>query len=351
MEELDESIRAAFAQVEVAVAPPGDLFEAPDSGADLIVDPEGAALGLWVKHAAVVNDQQATRLVHEHENLIAMAAGARTVAILFVVADQVTRTARRVLTQAGAGYLDRRGHLGLHAPGLIVEVDIEPQIRQVGRRDPLSGNVGLEVAAALLTAPERRPAVRQLSRELGRSVSTVSEVLAGLREDRYIDERNTVSGTRLFWELAERWPGDGDYLVEAPRPGRDSSMELLKFEFNRVGEVPGWALRGPAAASVLGAPVAVRADQPLDFFVPNATIAHRARRLLGAATSVDVAGCSVAVAPVPAACMARFDPPENYFEFPTTHPLFVALDLAQDAGRGREVLSDWTPSGPWARVW
>jgi hypothetical protein len=351
VEDLDEAIEAAFAQADVAVASPGDLFETSDPGVDLIVDPEGAALEMSVKRAAVVNDQLATRLVLENERRSVPAADRRSTTILFVVADQVTRTARRFLTQAGAGYLDRRGHLGLHAPGLIIEVDIEPQVRQVGRRNPLSGKVGLEVAAALLMAPDRRTAVRQLSRELNRSASTVSDVLTGLRDARYIDDRNTVSGTRLFWELAERWPGDGEYLIEAPRlTGHEPLMEPLRLGFDQVGKAPGWALRGSAAASVLGAPVAVRADQPLDFFVPDATIVHRARRLLGAAPSADTARCSVAVAPVPAVCMARFDPPENYFEWPTTHPLFVALDLAQDPGRGHEVLRDWTPSGT-PRVW
>jgi hypothetical protein len=37
---------------------------------------------------------------------------------------------------------------------------------------------------------------------------------------------------------------------------------------------------------------------------------------------------------------------------PTTHPLFLALELAQDAARGREILDQWTPVDPEIhRVW
>jgi hypothetical protein len=31
--------------------------------------------------------------------------------------------------------------------------------------------------------------------------------------------------------------------------------------------------------------------------------------------------------------------------------VFVALDLAQDVGRGREILAAWTPDSRWSRVW
>ena len=31
---------------------------------------------------------------------------------------------------------------------------------------------------------------------------------------------------------------------------------------------------------------------------------------------------------------------------PTAHPLFLALDLAQDPGRGREILDQWQPQHP-----
>jgi hypothetical protein len=350
VEDLEAVIRASFAQVDISVVLPGAMYSNPDPEVDLVIDPEGAALQLCVKRVAFVNDPLAERLASESQRLMRSIASAGVATVLFVVADQITRSARRVLTHSGVGYLDLRGHLGLHAPGLIVEAHVDPQQRRSARRDPLIGNVGQEVAAALLMDPERRPGVRELARELKRSVSTVSDVLSGLREGRYVDEGSTVSGTRLFWALADHWSSENEYLLEAPPSGQSDLAAPLRFGFDEVGAGPGWALRGTAAAAVLGAPVAVRADQPLDFFVPDTAIVNRARRLLGPAPSAELARCSVAAAPVPAACTARIEAMGSYFEWPTTHPLFVALDLAQDAGRGQEILRDWIPKG-WARVW
>jgi hypothetical protein len=54
---------------------------------------------------------------------------------------------------------------------------------------------------------------------------------------------------------------------------------------------------------------------------------------------------------VPAAVRRRVDLDKSPVEWPLAHPLFVALDLAQDVGRGREVLDRWTPDTRWPRVW
>ncbi|TCC29443.1 transcriptional regulator [Kribbella speibonae] len=349
MDELEMVVRDAFAHVDVDVMPPEMVHGEPDRGVDLVIEPDGAAVSLQIKRAAFVNDQVAHRFVVDGQRLLKQSMQTGTSSIVFVVADQVTRTARTELARANVGYLDLRGRLSLHAPGLIIEADVDPRERRAGRRDPLNGKAGRELAAALLMDPERKPAVRTLSRELNRSVSTVSEVLSAFRESRYI-EGDAVSGQRLFWALADRWSADIEYLLEPPSPGQGPLVAPLGLGLDQVGDGPGWALRGTAAASALGAPVAVRADQPLDFYVPDATTVHRARRLLGTAPSADLARCTVAVAPVPAACTSRTEPPDNYFEWPTTHPLFVALDLAQDVGRGQEILGDWTPRD-WPRVW
>ena len=60
---------------------------------------------------------------------------------------------------------------------------------------------------------------------------------------------------------------------------------------------------------------------------------------------------TVRVAPVPAVVKNRVDLDANPTEWPLAHPLFVALDLAQDVDRGREILSTWTPNEGWTRVW
>jgi hypothetical protein len=73
--------------------------------------------------------------------------------------------------------------------------------------------------------------------------------------------------------------------------------------------------------------------------------------LPGRGSSRSQARCAVRVAPVRAACSHRVDLMNNPFEWPLAHPVFVALDLAQDAGRGREILNAWAPPERWARVW
>lgn len=78
---------------------------------------------------------------------------------------------------------------------------------------------------------------------------------------------------------------------------------------------------------------------------------RRATTLLGGAESVANALATVRVAPVPSVVQQRVDPDINPGAWPPAHPLFVALDLAQDVGRGREILDAWTPEARWARVW
>lgn len=58
------------------------------------------------------------------------------------------------------------------------------------------------------------------------------------------------------------------------------------------------------------------------------------------------------VAPVPIICSRRVDAAGWADQvWPLALPLFVALDLAQDPGRGREVLDGWTSDHAGRRVW
>jgi hypothetical protein len=127
-------------------------------------------------------------------------------------------------------------------------------------------------------------------------------------------------------------------------------MKPLHLGLDNVEASTGWALTDSAAAVAYDAPLAVRADQLLDFFVPDQATQRRATALLGAAPSSSQARCAVRIAPVPAACSQRVDVAAP-FDWPLAHPLFVALDLAQDSGRGREILEAWTPPQRWTRVW
>ena len=86
-----------------------------------------------------------------------------------------------------------------------------------------------------------------------------------------------------------------------------------------------------------------------EFFVPDATVLRRAAALLGNATATSAAKAIIREAPVPAVVKSRTAAETS--GWPLAHPLFVALDLAQDEGRGREILNAWTPEGDWDRVW
>jgi hypothetical protein len=153
---------------------------------------------------------------------------------------------------------------------------------------------------------------------------------------------------------AWKWPPPAKrvHLARLPMPGGDATItQPLRLGLENAESTVGWALTDSAAAAVYGAPIAVRTGQFLDFYVPDQVTLRRASTLLGPVSSSAQARCAVRVAPVRAACGRRVDLATNPFEWPLAHPVFVALDLAQDAGRGREILGAWTPADRWARVW
>ncbi len=329
----------ALAQLGVRAQQTASL---PDRGIDLVLEP--GATGVQVKRRALVTDEVARRLLAE--------TPPEPGSVLLVVADRVTESARRLLTRHRAGYYDLRGHLALRTGGVVIDADVAPVSGRAERAHPLSGKAGLEVATALLMEPASGFAVRELARRLGRSPSTVSEVLAALRRDGLIDDRHRVEGTGLFWQVADRWPATRVYLARLPAPGEDATFTgPLRLGLDDAETTAGWALADSAAAVVYSAPLAVRTGQLLDFYVPDLATVRRATALLGSASSRQQARCAVRAAPVPAVCARRIDLPANPFGWPLAHPVFVALDLAQDTGRGREILDAWTPPPRWARVW
>jgi DNA-binding transcriptional ArsR family regulator len=328
----------ALAQLGVQARP---VVGTPDEGIDLVMEPGGVPV--QVKHRVLVTDEVARRLLIERLG--------PSDSLLLVVGDRVTETARRLLIEHRAGYYDLRGHLALRSASVVIDADVEPLSERAERTHALSGAAGLEVATALLMEPTAGAAVRELARRLGRSASTVSEVLSALRGSGLVDDRHRVEGTELFWQVADRWPAKRVYLARLPMPGSDATItQPLRLGLDDAENTTGWALTDSAAAAVYGAPLAMRTDQLQDFYLPDHVTVRRATTLLGA-SSPSQARCAVRVAPVRAACSRRVDLVNNPFEWPLAHPVFVALDLALDAGRGREILSAWTPAERWARVW
>ena len=310
-----------------------------ESGPDLVL-PDGTVLE--IKRRALYTEDDVERLV----------AGAQMIhhAKLFVVADRITDSARRALVRNGVGYLDLRGHLALRAPGLVIDSRIAPLSARSSRKDPLSGKVGLEVATLILLQRSEGSSVREMARSLERAPSTVSEVTSGLRASEVIDEKNRPVGDSLFWLVADKWPVERTYLRGLPpQSSADRIADSLRMGLAFPEQTAGWAATDSAAALSYGAPVALRSDHLVDFYVPDRISVSRAITLLGQASGLKDARCSVRKAPVPAACRMRTI--DQSSSWPLAQPLFVALDLAQDKGRGREILDAWEPPAGAARVW
>lgn len=327
----------AFAHVGVDVRLP--VVAGPVS-ADLEIDLDDASVQVRLVRRSLVDAAVAERL---------LADSSESDGLVLIVGDRVTDDARRKILAARAGYLDLRGHLGLRARGIVVNAEVPPIKQQRDRQDALAGHAGLEVAAHLLLSPHEPVAVRALARDIGRSPSTVSEVLSALRRDGLVDNANAIVDTALFWRLAERWPHKRTFVAAVPADADHVVTRALRLGLEDI-EAPGWALTDTAAAAAYGAPVAFRAGQQLDFLVPDDAVLQRAIRLLGVTNSAEKVTASLRVAPVPAAVRPRIDF-GGPGDWPLAHPLFVALDLAQDTGRGREILDAWTPDERWTRVW
>jgi hypothetical protein len=306
-----------------------------------VLGPHGGATPLELKRRSLVDEEVARRLLAEAPS------AARS---LLVVADRVTDAARKILTEGGVGYLDLRGRLALRTEQIVINADVPPVKERAERADALAGKAGLEVATALLLHPERPVAVRELARDLDRAPSTVSAVLTALRRDGLLDNANALTGTDLFWRVAERWPGHRSPLAQPPFAEDPTMVQALRLGIDDPENTPGWALTDTAAAAAYGAPVAFRAGQRIDFFVPDESVMRRATTLLGTTGSVANARATIRVAPVPSVVRHRVAS-DGPVAWPLAPPLFVALDLAQDVGRGREILDAWTPADLWARVW
>lgn len=314
--------------------------EADHRRADLILQPGNTLVQL--KSRSLVDertvDQLADLLPDPH-------------VLIVVIADRVTAAARKQLADHGIGYFDLRGHLALRTEHIIIDTEIDRPRHPQSKRKLFAGKAGLEVAVALLREPRGGASVRALARSIGRSPSTVSAELRAFQQEELVDAQNRVNDDQLFWRLAEAWPSTSTYLKTAP-PAGDGPVGRSLGLHPRELDLRGWSLTGDRAAIAWGAPVATKDNSLLDFYVPSAQYLQRATTLLGEARSPADAICAIRLAPVSAVIDDRRRSDAVATEgWPVCAPLFVALDLAQDRGRGREILREWTPDEPWHRVW
>ncbi len=317
------------------------------AGGDVVVAaPGGRTIYFVVTSASLVTEVSAPGQLRQWSSLLmAEVPGV-------VVADRITADGRDVLRRAGWGWLDLRGHLRLVGPGLLIDSDVPALSRTVPDRSGLVGQVGVELAALLLLDPRASIGVRAAAAALSRAPSSISEAFRALHAMDLVDAERRPAVPALFWELAGRWKPVSHDLAGLPGAGRGRDNAALHMGTDDVESTTGWALTDTVAAAVYGAPVGMRADHPPDFYVPDQGTLRRAVQVLGPAATSSARAGRVRVAPVSAVCARRVDATTwANEERPLAKPLFVALDLAQDPGRGREILDGWVPRKPWDRVW
>lgn len=275
-----------------------------------------------------------------------------------LVADQIAAEAKEHLAAAGWSWLDRRSELRLLHDDATIEIRLppgglhpEPRLRVAlaapASDSPIRGRAGISYAAALLLGgSEGPPSIRSVARQIGMAPSTLSEAAALLRDGGYILPTGEPEVPDLFDALVAVWRPVGIQPV-ATRPV-PNELHRLGTNVDDLDEI-GWAQGGDEAALAWGAPMFLSGDRPW-IWVPDLVTARRAERQLGSADWDDAAGL-IAVPPTPLVCMGRRQAPSDTIEWPTPHPLYLALDLARDPGRGREILDGWKPPEPLPYPW
>ncbi len=262
---------------------------------------------------------------------------ARSGVLPLLVADRITADARAVLNEAGWSWLDRRGRLHLRAPGVRVDADVvgTPASTASQSRPPVAGRGGVTVAYWLCAHPAERLSPTGHASALGLAPSTISVTVQRLADAGLVDAGAGVF-PELFWELAAVWRTHRTWLATAPNADDHHQPD------------PGasrWCRTGTAAAAAYGAPVVTAAGGPVELYVPGPVDVTIAVRRYGAAEG----GAGAAVLEVaPATPVVSADPGEPGLlidGWPAAPVLAVALDLAQDRARGREILGEWSIDG------
>ncbi len=255
----------------------------------------------------------------------------RILADRIVVADRISAEARRILAEGRVAWLDRRGHMQLRGAKVHIDSDVPPLVQpECTRVTNLFVPTGLDIAVALLLHPEQTHRTTTVATLTGRSPGRVSEILAAMRDRGLVDRQGRPSIPDLFYETADAWAPSWRPLATLPQP--DASI---------------FRLSGTLGAVWHQAPVVASADWPAELYVEDQSELRAVLRSHGASPEMPLGG-RVAVCPsrygwaIPAKL--------SYRGFPVANHIVVALDLAQDRGRGREILEGWDLEGQ-VRVW
>ncbi len=275
--------------------------------------------------------------------------------IPLVIADKIPAPAREVLSDSGVGWFDRRGHLRISGPGLLLDADVPPPPAEAARPTYPSGRTGVGTATALLVALAQTaddvpwnavaPTVTDTARLAGVAVSGASTTLQTFRQLGYLNGDGSPVVPDLFWATVEHW---SPQWVSLARP-IDCDTRLLERlganldDFDQLG----WCLAGDAAAGAWHAPIVGGDVGARQWYVPSPDVLDTLRWTLGEPTAGQPAGDYVAVAPTPVLCRRRVD---RGVAAPVEPLAGAALDLVLDQARGAESLEGWEPEVG-HRVW
>jgi len=248
-----------------------------------------------------------------------------------VVADRFSPRARALLDEHDISWLDRRGHVRLVLPpGIFIDRDIDPLI--VENRRPAANpftKAGLDVAIAIMLEPDEPPGVREISRRTATSAGRVSQLLGEYRAQGLVNRNGTPAIPELFEATADAW--NPRWVALGGTPPSDPALRL----------------GGLHAAIRLGVPLVVTEGWPPELYVRDDFALRRlVRTYQPDLERTIVPGAKVAVCPSP----YGFDQTDSWGDPSVVNHVVVALDLAQDQGRGREALAQWNPEGA-VRVW
>ncbi|MBI2170324.1 MAG: hypothetical protein HYU28_12625 [Actinobacteria bacterium] len=303
--------------------------------ADLRVTSQNGATALVDLHAA------ATPTTAQVTELVRSAPPDRAHVL---VADRIVEPVRELLRASGWGWLDRRGHLRIAAPGLLIETTTAPRSRPPsrGRPDPIAGRSGITVALSLLMHPTEALHVRGLARASRLSPSVITDARKRLADAALLQRDGRPLIPELFWATTDAWASHVRRfpISRAPESVVGAADDLAS---------PGTALGGAAGAAAWGAPIVRGGTSTLDLYLPGQADVDACLRELGPADAPAGPPARIAAAPTLLVVAPRFPDPSG--GWPLVHPVVAALDLALDPARGHEVLETWDGPEGFARVW
>ncbi len=185
-----------------------------------------------------------------------------------IVAQRITDDAKVILRERGVSFLDERGYLSIRRPPLVVEAGVTiAETRSVQRRGhPLDG-IGLDVALWLLRT-ENPGGVRAISREIGRTASSVSDALRRLVHEGLITTDHQPLLPELFDAAVHAWRYRSTRTTVIGNPTKPSNAKVLR---TRLDDAPGsgWAWTGSTAERAWHVPGISRRTGRAALMVPD----------------------------------------------------------------------------------